>query len=240
VAWVDRRSGSGELYGRVLNADGSVKSAEVVLNATVTAPLLPRLALVGSAPVGVWMEDTTGDGGSDAVRWGAFDMAPKASNGVWLSTNPTPTGQSSGFPAVAGDALRQVTAWGNFELVGAMTARLRASEMKPDGTVQCTAAEIDSATGTASIFPGAAVVHPGGAAVIYARRDATSSSIQLTRSKADGTCQFTAGMPIATGIPTLGGRPDMAYGSTGFAVVWGHKEVKTKIRRRMFGPNYCD
>jgi hypothetical protein len=84
----------------------------------------------------------------------------------------------------------------------------------------------------------AAAVHPGGAAVAYAVFASPASTLYFARSKLDGTCSFIAGTAIAPNI-TMTSTADMAYGASGFAVVWG-EGTPVKLRRRVFGVNFCD
>ena len=236
VAWIDYRSvAAGQLYGRVLDASGVPKSAELVLDPTSKTPLLPALVAATGSVAAVWLEDGDGaGGGADTVRWGAIDGTPKLVKSAWLSAHPAPAGESAGFPAIAASASGQLAMW---SYTDASATKLNVARLQPDGTVSCADETTLFQSGTPiPLIAGSAAL--GQAAVLAFVED---KDVSLGWSDTSD-CSFGFSLTVDSTVD-LRSLPIIRSGDSGFAVVWSDRTVATqptRIRRRVFGPHLCD
>jgi len=231
VVWSDTRSeAEGEIYGRLLNVDGTPNGTEKLLGTQGKVNREPHLASNGtellltwstngvSAPPNVVRRARVGFGLAVIDEQSLTAPAPAAGTGSWLSfVAPTPTGWS--------------LAWRQFT---ASAGQIGMTELKADASSACTPLSLPAGADAA---PGGVVTRGGKSLLVYAQDGGANAKIKLARIKSGCAGPLTFDVATSSIVPVEPRNAAVSWGESGVAVVWSDG---LDVHRWVTGPNLCD
>ncbi|HLL52939.1 MAG TPA: hypothetical protein VK447_05295, partial [Myxococcaceae bacterium] len=214
VAWEDVRSGSWDIYGTRVSADGTVHEPSGLPLSTVTEEqVTPAVASNGAGYLVAWNDTRGGDSRNIYATRVGSDGAVHDPSGLLLST----LGANPNLPAVASNGTGYLVAWERWSADNT-SSDLMATRVGADGAV------LDPAGLMLSRAPGyqrtpALTSNGTGYLVVWGDSRGASFDIYAARVTADGRVEDSGGL-LLTGGANNQTSAAVASNGTGFLVAW--------------------